>query len=81
MYLVKESTRLYERALSDTGAKLFKDGSEFTIEQVEIVLSELNRVAEWCDEHLTDKQEIIYMKNRLNYLIASIAKEAKHGQE
>lgn len=72
---------IWERALSDTGAKLFKDGSEFTIEQVEIVLSELNRVAEWCDEHLTDKQEIIYMKNRLNYLIASIAKEAKHGQE
>ena len=72
---------IWEKALSDTGTTLFKDDSQFTTEQVETVLSELNRVAEWCDEHLTDKQEIIYMKNRLNYLIASIAKKAKHGQE
>lgn len=72
---------IWEKALSDTGAKLFKDGSQFTPEQVETVLSELNRVAKWCDEHLTDKQELIYMKNRIDYLIVNITKEAKHGQE
>lgn len=72
---------IWEKALSDTGATLFKDGSQFTTEQVETVLSELNRVAEWCEEHFTDKQEIAYMKNRIDYLITNIAKEAKHGQE
>lgn len=72
---------IWEKALSDTGAKLFKDGSQFTTEQVEDVLAELKRVADWCKEHLTDKREITYMKNHLDYLITNIAKEAKHGQE
>lgn len=72
---------IWEKALSDTGAKLFRDGSQFTTEQVGIVLSELNRVAEWCEKHLTDNQKITYMKNRLDYLITNIANEAKHGQE
>lgn len=74
-------TNIWERALYDTGAKLFKDGSQFTTEQAEEVLAELQRVVDWCKEHLTDKQEIAYMKNRLDYLIKSISKEAKHGHE
>lgn len=74
--------RLWTKAIKDTNTKIFKADSEFTIEQIEIVLGELHNLMKWCEEKLEkDSRDYNYMHKHIKFLIKSISEEAHKGNE
>lgn len=74
-------TRVWTRAIAETNVKLFQDGGEFTPEQVEIVLDELQRLKKWCEENLKGDDHFFYMYDRLEDFIRIIPEEAPKSKQ
>lgn len=72
--------KFWIKAISDTDIKLFKDGSKFTPEQVDIVINELYRLIKWCNNNLSGNDNF-KMNSTLKELIKSIPEEAIKSNE
>ena len=74
--------RVWTKAIADTNVKIFKNGSEFYPSQIEIVIDELHRLMQWCEDNLDKNgRDYNYMRTHIEFLIDSIPKEVSKGNE
>ena len=73
-------TKIWGKAISEMNVRLFQDGSEFTPDQVGIVLEELRALMKWCDENLKGNDHF-KMHSTLEELIKVIPEEASKSNE
>ncbi len=67
---------IWSRAVRECDSKLFKDGSNFTVQQIDIVIDELKKQLEWCEINLDiETHEYEYMHSRIINIIESLNKE------
>ena len=64
-------TRCWSKAVEETGSRLFRDGSEFEVSDLEKVMSELKLQLSWAEVNLSG-YDLEYMKERIENLLISI---------
>lgn len=73
-------TRVWIPAIKDTNTAIFKDGSDFSPDQLNIVLNELTNLMQWCDNNLIGNDHY-KMHTTLQELIEKISIEALNSNE
>lgn len=63
--------KFWERAIKDTGAKIFRENSSFRRYQIPEVFKELVAIEQWAEENVTGS-DLEYMKGRIKNLILKI---------
>lgn len=61
----------WEKAIKETGVKIFKENNCFIKEQLNDVLSELSLIREWAEKNLTGRQ-LMYMRDRIDNLLQEL---------
>ena len=72
--------KYWSKAVSDTGSKLFKDGSQFEVSDLEQVMSELQLQLAWAEGNLSGR-DLDYMKERIENLLVCIPKACEESDE
>ena len=73
---LKAYQRYWEKAITDTNVKLFKENSKFEVKDLEQVIDELNRLLVWAKANLTGT-DLGNMTWRLEQLLVAIPKSCE----
>lgn len=71
----------WTKAVNDTNAKLFKDGSSFTSDKIPIVLQELSSLKNWANINISDDTKRLYMIRHIDNIIYKLDNYIKDGYD
>ena len=67
---------IWSKAVKECDSKLFKDDSEFTVQQIDLVIDELRKQLNWCEKNLNvGTHDYVYMHSRIIHIIKILDKE------